>query len=106
LRAICHHKKVVLVSATPFNNSFGDLLSLITLFQQSRQSTIPNIKNLEAFFKKLENDLKKINKKESYLEYIEALKNNSKIIRERVLKHLMIRRTRKEITTYFAQDLE
>lgn len=106
LRAICHYKKVVLVSATPFNNSFGDLLSLITLFQQSRQSTIPNIKNLEAFFKKLENDLKKISKKDSYLEYIEALKNNSKIIRERVLKHLMIRRTRKEITTYFSQDLE
>jgi len=79
---------------------------LITLFQQPRQSTIPNIKNLEGFFKKLENDIKKIDKKENYGEYMEMLKNNSKIIRERVLKHLMIRRTRKEITTYFKQDLE
>jgi len=106
LRAICHNKKVVLVSATPFNNAFSDLLSLITLFQQPRQSTIPNIKNLEWFFKKLENDIKKIDKKENYGEYMDMLKNNSKIIRERILKHLMIRRTRKEITTYFKQDLE
>lgn len=105
LRGICQNKKVILVSATPFNNSFSDLLSLITLFQHPRQSTIPNIKNLEWFFKKLETDIKKINKKEKYNEYIDALKDNSKIIRERVLKHLMIRRTRKEIVTYFSQDL-
>jgi len=79
---------------------------LITLFQQPRQSAIPNIRNLEGFFKKLDNEIKKIDKKENYGEYMDTLKNNSKIIRERILKHLMIRRTRKEITTYFKQDLE
>jgi hypothetical protein len=34
-------KKVILVSATPFNNSFKDLAALISLFQIPRDSNIP-----------------------------------------------------------------
>lgn len=105
LRAICQNKKIILVSATPFNNSFKDLLSLITLFQEPRNSTLPNIKNIKLFIEKLDNELKAINKKEDYQEYRETLKRNSNIIRERVLKHLMIRRTRQEIKDYYPEDM-
>ena len=43
-------KRVVLVSATPLNNTPQDILSQIKLFQPGKNSTIPNVRNLEAFF--------------------------------------------------------
>jgi len=106
LKAICLWKKVILVSATPFNNRFWDLLSLIWLFQPLRNSSIPNIKNLEAFFKTLEKGIKDIDKKENYEEYSTEVKESSDKIRNRVLKHLMIRRTRNEIKNHFFDDIE
>ena len=50
LAEICRGKRVILVSATPYNNSPKDILSLIQLFQKPRNSTIPNLPNLESFF--------------------------------------------------------
>ena len=44
---ICRGKRVVLVTATPFNNSPKDILSQIKLFQNAKKSTIPNVSNLE-----------------------------------------------------------
>lgn len=43
-------KKVMLLSATPLNNRPNDLLNLLLLFQNARQSTIENIRNLQAAF--------------------------------------------------------
>lgn len=106
LKQLCINKKVILVSATPFNNNFNDLYSLITLFQPTRNSSIPNIKNLEVFFKKINQDLKKIDKKENYDEYLDLLQKSSDIVREKILKQFMIRRTRKEIETYFKDDIQ
>jgi len=105
LSEICRGKRVILVSATPYNNSPEDILSQIKLFQNTRKSTIPGLPDLEGFFKKLDNDLKKIDKK-NYEDYVEKAKENARLIRERVLKYLMIRRTRGEIERYFIQDLE
>ena len=51
LDRLCKGKKVVLISATPFNNSFDDILALIKLFQPSRKSSIPGVSNLEAFLR-------------------------------------------------------
>jgi superfamily II DNA or RNA helicase/HKD family nuclease len=98
-------KRVILVSATPYNNSPKDLLAQIKLFQPSRKSTIPGVSNLEEFFKNLENKLKKINREKNYDEYLEKTKEVSKKIREKVLKHIMIRRTRSDIEKYFSEDL-
>jgi superfamily II DNA or RNA helicase len=105
LAEICRGKRVILVTATPFNNRPKDILSQIKLFQNSKKSTIPALPNLEAFFGSLENRLKEIDRHENSKEYIEMSKNNAKDIREKVLKYLMVRRTRKEIETYFAKDL-
>jgi superfamily II DNA or RNA helicase len=105
LAEICRGKRVILVTATPYNNSPKDILSQIKLFQKARKSTIPNLPNLEAFFNGLNERLKKLDRKSDYAEYIKVVKENSKEIREKVLKYLMVRRTRTEIVKYFSDDL-
>ena len=105
LSQICRNKKVILVTATPYNNSPKDLLSQIKLFQRSRQSTIPNLLDLEMFFSSLETKLKKLDRKLDKKEYLDITRENSKEIRNKVLKYLMVRRTRKEIQEYYGDDL-
>ena len=103
---ICRGKKVVLVTATPINNKPSDILSQISLFQPTKNSTIPNLSNLEGFFDLLDKKLKKIDKKKDPAQYILTAKNNAQKIRESVLKYLIVRRTRTEIKNYFTEDLE
>ncbi|WP_353685170.1 helicase-related protein [Thermodesulfovibrio sp. 3907-1M] len=103
---ICRGKRVILVSATPYNNSPRDIIAQIKLFQNTKKSNIPGIPNLELFFVGLEGRLIGIDRQEDYEEYLELIKNNAKEIRDKVLKHLMVRRTRKEIEKYFAEDLK
>lgn len=105
LYKICRGKKVVLVSATPLNNSPRDILSQIKLFQPGKNSTIPNVRDLEYFFGELEKKLKKLDRKKDRDEYLKTVRENSKAIRERVLKYLMIRRTRSEVQNYYGNDL-
>ena len=103
---ICRGKKIVLVTATPLNNKPSDILSQIKLFQNARKSTIPNLPDLENFFKSLERKLSNIDKKKDYDKYISITKENAHKIRESVLKYLIVRRTRSEIENYFSEDLE
>lgn len=106
LAQVCRGKRVILVTATPLNNSPKDILSQIKLFQKSKKSTIPNISDLERFFAGLENRLKKLDRKKDYKEYLETTKEIAEEIRDKVLKHIMVRRTRSEIVSYFGKDLE
>ncbi len=106
LAEICRGKRVILVTATPYNNTPQDILSLLKLFQKAKRSTIPNLPDLEAFFGNLEKKLKKLDRKKDYAEYIDTIKNNALEIRNKVLKYLMVRRTRTEIEKYFKQDIE
>ncbi len=102
---ICRGKRVILVSATPYNNSPMDILAQIKLFQNVRKSTIPGLPNLEDFFKRLESELKEVDRVNNYDQYLERVRNNAKKIRDKVLKYIMVRRTRNEIEKYFAEDL-
>ncbi len=106
LAEICRGKRVILVTATPYNNSPKDILSQIKLFQKARKSTIPNLPDLERFFNNLDRKLKQVDRQKDYEEYLKIVKENAKEIREKVLKYLMVRRTRSEVTKYFAEDLE
>lgn len=103
LKKICLGKKVVLVSATPYNNRLQDILAQIKLFQAGKQSTIPGIKNLDAFFHKKEEELRELDPSS------EDFKKSSELIvgevRDKILKHIMIRRTRSEVTKYFKNDI-
>lgn len=105
IHQICYNKKVILITATPQNNYSSDIANQIYLFQSKNNSTIiPNNKNLEVFFNRLSSNLKKCSKGTE--EYNETLKVNSEIIRNEVLRNIMIRRTRTEIIEYYKEDLE
>lgn len=106
LAEICRGKRVVLVTATPYNNTPRDILSLLKLFQKAKKSTIPNLPDLESFFGNLEKKLKKLDRKKDYAKYINTIKENAREIRDKVLKYLMVRRTRTEIEKYFRKDIE
>jgi len=106
LAEICRGKRVILVTATPYNNSPRDILSQIKLFQKSRKSTIPNLPDLEGFFTRLGKRLKKLDRQRDYHAYIKTVKENAQEIREKVLKYLMVRRTRTEIVKYFERDFK
>ncbi len=106
LAEICRGKRVILVTATPYNNTPRDILSQIKLFQKSRKSTLPNLPDLEGFFTRLEKRLTKLDRQRDYDEYIKTVKENAREIREKVLKYLMVRRTRSEIVKYFERDFK
>ncbi len=104
LNEICYGKKVILITATPLNNSIYDFLPLIKLFQDPLDSDIDGVKNLDRFFKSAVSTLKHIDK--GTPEYQEEVKRVSKRVRDRVLRHLLIRRTRTDVKEFFPDDIE
>lgn len=104
LHSICWGKKVILVSATPLNNKIDDIYSQLKLFQVPRKSTIPGIPNLEAYFSDLRRRLSDHQETES--EYVKAVAKTYEDMRDRLLRHVMVRRTRREIQEYFPEDLD
>ncbi len=106
LAQICRGKRVILVTATPYNNRPNDILSQIKLFQSAKKSTVPNMADLEHFFTTLDSRLNGIDRQKDHEAYIRIVRENAKEIREKVLKYLMVRRTRAEIEKYYAEDLK
>jgi len=103
---ICRGKRVILISATPYNNSPRDILNLIKLFQSPKKSTIPGVPDLESFFNKLDERVRGIDQKQDYDKFLKITRENAKEIRDKVLKYIIVRRTRSEIEKYFADDLK
>lgn len=103
LHQICWGKKVILVSATPLNNTVDDIYSQLKLFQIPKKSTIPGVPNLAKFFNTLKKRLNRFHKQDP--EYAETVKIISEEVRDKVLKYVMIRRTRTEVVNYFSEDL-
>jgi superfamily II DNA or RNA helicase len=101
---ICRGKKVILVTATPLNNTIDDIFAQLKLFQMPKNSTIPGIPNLEKFFSRLKKRFNQLDKNDP--EYRQTIKEVSGEIREKILKHVMVRRTRTDVTTYFKNDTE
>ena len=106
LARICRGKRVVLVSATPLNNTPQDILSQIKLFQPGKNSTIPNVRNLEAFFGAMRRSLEGLDRQRDRQAYFRKVQENAQETREKILKFLMIRRTRTEIERYYGTDLK
>lgn len=112
LHNLCSGNKVLLLTATPFNNQPADIYSLIKLFQIPSRSTLKTVENLGAAFKDLIDkyrDLREAQRKgESSEEEVKAEVNNiSKDIRS-IISPLVVRRSRldlQEIDEY-ATDLK
>jgi len=107
LYRICRGKRVVLVTATPLNNSPDDILSQIKLFQNAKRSTLPNpkVRNLQRYFGTLQKRLDGLDRQRDREEYMRVVRENAEDIRENVLQYLMVRRTRASISSYYAEDL-
>ena len=103
LHQICRGKKVVLISATPINNYTSDIENQLYLFQSKQSGTINGIRNIEGFFRGLNGKLNKFPKGSSG--YMKQLRENSEVIRDKLLREIMIRRTRSEIEEYYEDDL-
>ena len=102
---VCANKKIILVSATPLNNSISDIFSLLKLFQVPKKSTIPGIPNLEAYFAHFIQEIKKAKKLGSE-EHIKTIKEVSDRIRHDIFSHIMVRRTRSDVIKYYSHDLK
>lgn len=105
---ICRGKRVILVTATPLNNTPMDILSQIKLFQNAHQSTLPNpkVRNLERYFKNLQRKIKGLDRVKDKEEYLRIVRENAEDIRKNVLRYLMVRRTRSSIIKFYNKDLE
>lgn len=108
LKRICFNKKILLITATPLNNSFYDFYSLIKLFQKPSDSDIPGVPNLKNFFDSRKYRLNQIKAEfgGDSVEYLNAIKLISKEVRDKILSHIMIRRTRTDIVNHFSRDIK
>lgn len=98
LHKLCQGKKVILLTATPFNNRPQDIFSMIRLFQIPAKSTIRTVDNLSYRFQELIKEYKKIEKaqkeKSKTGDEIKAEVNAvAKRIRD-ILSPIVIRRSR------------
>ena len=90
-----YKKKVMLISATPMNNTPADLYNEILLFQDPRHCTIDGVGNLTAFFSPLIKEFKKLRNNPNA--EIRDFKHLAERVRDRVIKPLTVRRTRTDI---------
>ncbi len=90
-----YKKKVMLISATPMNNTPADLYNEILLFQDPRHSTIDGVGNLTAFFAPLIVEFRKLRNNPDA--DIREFKKLAEKVRDRVIKPLTVRRTRTDI---------
>lgn len=98
LHQLCQKNKVILLSATPFNNRPQDIFALIRLFQITAKSTIRTVDNLSYQFREMVKEYKKI--KESQRKKTKSnleIKNEIEILADKIrdiLSPLIIRRSR------------
>ena len=90
-----YKKKVMLISATPMNNSPADLYYQILMFQDPRHCTIDGVPNLTAFFSPLIVEFRKMRNQENF--DLTKFKKLAEKVRDRVIKPLTVRRTRTDI---------
>lgn len=88
-------KKVMLISATPMNNTPADVYNEILLFQDPRCCTIDGVPNLTSFFSPLIVEFKNLKKNPNY--DLSKFKELAEKVRDRVIKPITVRRTRTDI---------
>lgn len=111
LHKLCTGNKVILLTATPFNNNPKDIFSLIKLFQIPAKSTIQTVDNLSLRFKELMkeyNRIKKIKKKDVSEQQIKSEINNLALQIKDLLAPLLIRRSRVDLQNIdvYKKDLD
>ena len=86
---------LMLISATPMNNTPADIYNEIQLFQDPRRCTIDGVANLTAFFSPLIKEFQQLRKDPNF--DVTQFKKLAEHVRDRVIKPLTVRRTRTDI---------
>ena len=89
-------KKIILISASPLNNSPEDIKNEILLFQDGKNSTL-EISNLDYFFNKKIKEYKGLKKERDKQIIKRAVAKIYGEIREKIISQIMIRRTRTDL---------
>ena len=99
-------KKVILVSATPLNNSPEDIRNLVYLFQDAKDSTL-EIANLQRFFIRRIEEYKKTKRTKNTAQMLAEVKAIYELIRTKVVQPLTIRRTRTDLKDHkqYSEDV-
>ncbi len=112
LHKLCQRNKIMLLTATPFNNRPQDIFSMVKLFQIPTRSTIQTVDNLSFQFKRLILEYKKVkesqtDKKTSDTAVKAHLKQVADEIRN-ILSPLVIRRSRLDLEAIdeYKEDLK
>ncbi len=93
-------KKVILISATPLNNHPEDIKNLLSLFQDTKCSTLDGIANLDRYFAKIFKDYGEIMRQRDQFspeELTERIEDIYSDVRQRILDQITVRRTRHNI---------
>ena len=112
LHEICKNNKVMLLTATPFNNRPADIYAMIKLFQNPTKTTLQTVDNLGAEFTSLIYTYKRLNKQQregtiSIEDLKIAIENVATQIR-RIISPLVIRRSRLDLEKIpqYKKDME
>jgi superfamily II DNA or RNA helicase len=99
-------KKVMLISATPFNNSPRDIYNLLVLFQDGKDTTL-DIANLQGFFAERMDEWAEARMLPT-AEARKAVMFITQKIREKILTPITVRRTRTDLDAQepYRKDLE
>lgn len=104
--------KVILLTATPFNNDPKDVFALVKLFQLPGQSTIRSVDNLSLRFRELIDRYKKLNRDRRSgkvdQDYIDNEADGISLELRRLIENVVIRRSRLDLRaiTRYREDLE
>lgn len=112
LHNLCSGNKVLLLTATPFNNQPADIYALIKLFQIPSNSTLKTVENLGASFKDLINKFSNLREEQKGGKTTEAevkgkVNDIAKTIRS-IISPLVVRRSRLDLLSIpeYAEDLQ
>lgn len=99
-------KKIMLISATPFNNSPKDIYNLLLLFQDGKETTL-DVANLQGFFAERMDEWAEARMMPT-AEARKAVMFITQKIREKILTPITVRRTRTDLVTQesYKKDLE
>lgn len=112
LHQLCSGNKVMLLTATPFNNRPDDIYAMVKLFQIPTKSTLKTVDNLGAKFKELINAYKQLQKdqREGNSSDETVGKEAKKIADEirSIISPLVVRRSRIDLNEIpeYAEDLK
>lgn len=112
LHNLCSGNKVLLLTATPFNNQPSDIYSLIKLFQIPSHSTLKTVENLGAAFKELIDKYRALREEQKNGKATEEeIKTEADKIAKKIrtiINPLVVRRSRLDLQDIpeYAADLE